>query len=206
MVPQTNHLAGYLREAAIVEIGEKYRNNGFRIMNEVGVGNIVIDMVAEKSDQKIFFEFKVRKDNRKSREELLEVKKLAAQEGAEYHLVYITPPPEVAVEIYDIDDKIRDYLEQYIPAGIQKLAPQSNIEEARDVEIDTISIEPNCITIKGTCLLVVSLQFSYGDISEGQVEDTFVTSFNAKLDAELNIISLDADVDTSSWDDYDPSS
>ena len=160
-------------------------------------------MVAEKDNHKIYFEFKVGKDVGKRREAILRVKKQADEDGADFHLVYVSPPSKVAIEIDNIEERFRNYLADQVPKEVQVLSDHVNIDDVNDVEIGSINIEPDCIRLKGIFVLGVRLQHgSNGDVRQGdgmESEEAFVTTFEAEFDDKLNVISLDAKVDTSSW-------
>jgi hypothetical protein len=199
------YLMKYFHEVAVKQKSSEYSKLGYEVNREKRIGNYIADLVAIKGKEKIYFEFKVSKLKQSQKQNILQIKRLIEKEqpNAKFKLVNVTPPEEIQIEVEGLEEIIFEYFINEPPPEISTLSTHSTVSDVIDVEIYEIKISPNELFFKGTFILAVTLQYgSDSDMKNDlglETSDSFVTSFDMITDGQLNILSLNARVDTSGW-------
>lgn len=188
----------HLEALKVEEIKEQYKSLGYR---EITKKDRLFDIILSNGDHTIAFEIKVVDQSSALPKKDPRIRKLQAEAerlGYEFRLVFAVPPKKIEVEIEDLSEKLSDYLRDEPPSNIHDLSSQSTVDEVVDVEIDKIFVTSEGTRAKGTAYL--EIQLNYGSRSDlTTMSFSAPMKFHVELDNELNIESLDVDVDTSGF-------
>lgn len=205
MVPESKHLSRYLQEAAIEDVVERYTERGYMVAREVHEGDLRFDLVAIRGEYRIYFDFRVGGGNGKSDQDIVALREHARGRGGEFHVVYVTPPRDAEFQIEGLDLAIDRHLTEEPPAEIDILSSHSRIKEVVDLTIQKATVTAERISAEGTFLLGVTLQYgSDGDMTRGdgcEGDMYFPASFTLEASRDLTEMSLQTDVDTSSFEE-----
>lgn len=204
MQPSPTYWIKHLVKAAIEEVKDDYKEQGYSVKINAQLGDISVDLIASKHNHKIFFEFKAKGLQNRSPSQLLEFQRLVqAKPHAELRFIYVSPPTTIQVEVEDIERKIEDQLMNDLPSELDALSTHTAIDEVSDVEVTTAQLTPGKISLAGHCNVGVTLQYgSNSDVDggEGHVSsDSFPAEFELEMNGDLVIQSLEITIDTSSF-------
>lgn len=204
MQPARSYWVKYLVQAAIEQTKDDYAREGYSVRTEVRVGDSAVDLIASKPGHKIVFEFKAQGLQKRSKTQLLKLRRRIKQSpNTEFRLVYVTPPNSIQVEIEDIEQILVQEAIDDLPSSLDSLSTHTSIEEVTDVEFTSVSITKDQMSVRGHCNVGVRLQYGSGsDLERGEgavSQDSFPADFELELDGKLKAQSCDFNVDTSSF-------
>jgi hypothetical protein len=207
MVPERRYLTRYLHEAAISEIADKYRLQGYEVIKEKRIGKYQVDLMAIRGKEKIIFEFKVGELTSFKKKAILSLHKFLHKKEptAQFKIINVNSPKRTLVEIEGIEQIILEALQNSMPSDIECLSTHSRIEDISDLEFDSIYVKEGCVTCSGSFIVTVIMQYgSDSDMkndSGWEFSESFVGTFKLELDENLKIESFEPNIDTSSWNE-----
>jgi hypothetical protein len=204
LTQQPNYLR-YLEAAKQAEIAEALLAQGYTVEREHRVGDASFDLIATKGPHKLAYEFKAGRSPRTSRQNLQKLQEVARDEGFEFRIVVVNPPPRVHVEVETLRDRLFDYmLNEAFPDDLDHLSTHTRIEGLSDLEISDIRVRHDEIRVAGTGAVDVELQYGSGSDQEtgmgSKLYDSYPFDFIAILDTDGGLVSVEKlAVDTSSF-------
>ena len=202
MTQQPSYLR-FLEAAKQAETAEALTADGFSVVQELRVGDTQFDLVAEKGSQKLAYEFKAGRSSKTSRDSLQRLQEVAAQQGWQFRIVVVNPPPRVHVEVDRLQQHLLEYLMDRVPAELDQLSTHTRICGLSDVEISDLRMTQGEIRVSGTGSIDVQLQYGSGsdqDSGEGaKLYDSYPLRFTATLESTGEFRSVELTVDTSSF-------
>ena len=176
---------------------------GYRVEQEYRLKGYSFDLMAEKGNERIFFEIKSANALPGYRK-ILRQMAAAVQEinNATFKLVVVNPPRQKNIEIENLEDILFQCFLNDLPAELDALSTHTRISDISDVEVLDVEINKEGIRVAGEGLVTVSLQ--YGADSEQEDEeaiyDTFPFKFQVLLNHQLELIECaKIEVDVSSF-------
>lgn len=194
----------FLEAAKQAETAEALRADGFSVVQELRIGETQFDLVAEKGTQKLAYEFKAGKSSKTSRDSLRRLQEVAAQQGWQFRIVVVNPPPRVHVEVDRLQEHLLEHLMDRVPDELDRLSTHTRICGLSDVEISDLRMTNGEVRVRGTGCIDVELQYGSGSdqaCGEGaKLYDSYPLHFTATLESTGDLQSLeDLTVDTSSF-------
>lgn len=181
-----------IEDVAINKTARDLMAKGYKAIFDYRLGNVSIDLYAEKDDERIIYEFKLanRPLNRETYEHLQNVAKSI---NAKLKIVYVSRPKfDKAIEFDGLEDLIFNSLVHNTPKDLKELPSFVMVNEVNDVSIDYIRISDGYFEIKGDCLINpklahICLTSSFNDKENNCCIDSGM-SFYLKLDKDHKII------------------
>ncbi|MEW6273905.1 MAG: hypothetical protein AB1556_02160 [Bacillota bacterium] len=193
----------YLEKNKINEIAQEMIKKGYRVEQEYRLKGYSFDLMAEKGNERIFFEVKSANALSGYRK-ILRQMAAAVQEinNATFKLVVVNPPRQKNIEIENLEDILFQCFLNDLPAELDALSTHTRISDISDAEVLEVEINKDDIRVSGEGLVTVSLQ--YGADSEQEDEeliyDTFPFKFQVLLNHQLELIECaKIEVDVSSF-------
>ncbi len=202
MTQQPSYLR-FLEAAKQAETAEALRADGFSVVQEFRVGDTLFDLVAEKGSQKLAYEFKAGKSSKTSRDGLHRLQQVAAQQGWQFRIVVVTPPPRVHVEVDRLQQHLLEHLMDNMPAELDQLSTHTRVCGLSDVEIFDLRMTNEEVRVSGTGSVDVEMAYGSGsdqDSGEGAILfDSYPLNFTAILESTGELQSVVWAVNTSSF-------
>ncbi len=203
MTAQPSYLR-YLEAAKQAETAEQLQAQGFTVESEVEIGGTKFDLVARKGAQELAFEFKAGKSSKTSKQSLQKLQQVAVEQGWEFRIVVVVPPPRVHVEVDVLKQHLFDHLLNHTPDALDQLSTHTRVDGLSDLEISDLRVKGDEMKIRGTGSIDVELNYGSGlDQDSGQgagLYDSYPFSFAATLEVAGELVSVDElRVDTSSF-------
>lgn len=192
--------------AAMEEVEEKYKNEGYIVEREKEIGIHKADLIAKRENELIVVEFKsipwdAKKSNRVKQLRSYVVHKL----GGKFNIVWAIPPKEKSIEIEDFELKLHVAFNNDFPDELDSLSTHTRIEEVSDIFISDITVRKNAIEVKGAGTVEVGLNYGSdsdrcNDDSEDTLTDSYPFEFEVILNDKHEIIEIvNLRIDTSSF-------
>jgi len=191
-------------EAAMIQTEEEYKKLGYEVEREKIFNNLRADLVATKGEKVVVFEFKSGRWKPEKTDATVALRNYVSHDlKGEFKLVIVNPPQEKEIIIDDIENILYQYMFEHMQ-DVDQIATHISIDEVSDVEIDTINISSDEITITGSGNASYDTQYgSDGDMAHGdglQSTETFPFTFHIQLNHELEIEEVEKlEIDTSSF-------
>jgi hypothetical protein len=172
------------QRAAINQLEKEYKEKGYSTSKEVMLGDLRIDLIAEKENEKVIVEIISRAASEERNEEYWKkyIELLKSHGNYSLRLVVANPIVRKEIEFDGLENLLMDEL-SVIPDEIDQLSTHSTIESVSDISIDKILINEDEIHINGDCWITVELQ--YGSNSDSENDDGLNFSDNYQLFFEL---------------------
>ena len=184
--------------AAVEQVAERLKQEGYSVEREARFADSRADLVARKGDETLVYEFKVpgRKEADWARA-AARLREQAIAQGARFRLVLVRPPRETRVEVHGIEAALEEALRAQLPQEFEALSDRTTVDQVTDVMIDVIEVRPNRIVVRGTATARLSLRDEGTNRSSG---DDFPFDFKIALDPDGRLRDvLELRADTSSW-------
>jgi hypothetical protein len=170
-------------QAAIEQTAIDYQSQGYSIQKQVTIADMQADLVAQKDNNVIFFEFKSGKwDTAKVNQALKLRNYVVNNQAGKFKLVFVNTPEEKQVQIDGLKDILYNLcLEKAIPELRNKLTTQITLKKVSDIEISYSKIIQKEIQVKGSV------------IAHFQVEadkESFLANFYLTLSHDLELKTL----------------
>lgn len=201
----------YLERAAMDELADNLKADGYEVERAARIGDVQVDLVARRDAETIYYEFKLAGTGPSDgwASQLAHVQRLARQNGASFRLVLVRPPRQMTIEVDGIERALRDALVARVPTEVADIAAYAEVDDVSGVDVTTIEVRGTRAEVRGDASLLVTL---YSGDQEVVGSEAFPFEFSAELDlaegsAEVRVLS----VDTTSWygpldEDDDPES
>jgi Holliday junction resolvase-like predicted endonuclease len=203
------YLQKYLHSIASEQIAAEYREKGYIVSTEERIGKYEADIIARQEKETIVIEIKVGRLTPQKKESIAGIADyVKAQSNYKFLVVVATPPKEKKLEMSGIEQILSDYFLNEMPDELDQLSTHTRLEDVSDVEIDEILIDGKEISVKGSGVFNIEIQFSsdsdqHNDLGH-KSNDTIPFDFDIVIelnrDGELEIIEVNnLIVDTSSY-------
>ena len=185
-------------EAAVEQVIERLRADGYEVEREASFGGVRADLVARRGGETLVYEFKAPSEGGEGWARAVALlRERAAEQGARFRLVFVRPPREARIEVNGIEAALVEALRGSPPKEFYALSPGANIEAVSDVEIDAIEVRPDRVAVEGEATVTASLSAGAGGT---WATDSFPFAFGVVLDREARLKNVTKlEVDTSSW-------
>lgn len=149
---------------AMEQLRARYERDGFTVIPDYRLGDIIFDLYAEKDDLKFAFEFKTRAGIQNL--DLLEkYREIAKSLGIHYRVVIVQPPVEKHLEIDGLEATLEEHFRSSIPDDLDALSSHTMIEEVNDVSLDKTEQHPDgSLYIEGKAEVLIEL--NYGSLND----------------------------------------
>ncbi|MDM8521816.1 hypothetical protein QUF80_00435 [Desulfococcaceae bacterium HSG8] len=189
--------------AAMEEVEEKYKNEGYIVEREKEIGRYKADLIAKRENELIVTEFKSTPWDTKKSSRVKQLRSYVVHKlGGKFNLVWAIPPKEKSIEIEDFELKLHTALNNDFPDELDSLSTHAQIEDVFDIFISDIAIRKNAIEVKGIGTIEVELKYSdrCNDDSEEIFTDSYPFEFEVILNDKHEIIDIvHLRIDTSSF-------
>lgn len=190
-------------EAAIAEMTDKYREQGYAISTEYQMGNFPVDLYCEKDDIKYAFDFKVRKRLNHARIEAM--REYAKANGIHFRLVIVRIPVDKHISVEGIEETLEQHFINDMPSDLDSLSTHTRVIEVEQAVLTSIELKSiDEIEISGNSEVIVDLCFDNDDdhCDTESYPFTFkgVWSFNDNRELELKEL-YELRFDTSSYEE-----
>ena len=196
-------------DTVITQYKEELENNGFTVYMEHLFSNELVDLYAEKDNEKRVYEFKMVGSPNEKKQQITKFKDFVVSHGATPYVVYVNPPDEKQIQFDGLDELIMDYFNTTeFPSELDTLSTHTAITSVYVSDLTSVDVSDGTINIDGFATISVELQYgSTSDFTRGDSlssTDRFPMSFSVKLrhyDGEYVIENIEYAIDTSSWSD-----
>lgn len=149
---------------AMEQLKARYERDGFTVIPDYRVGNVIFDLYAEKGDLKFAFEFKTRAGMQNI--DLLEnYREIAKSLGIHYRVVIVQPPVEKRLEVEGLEATLEENFRMSIPDDLDALSTHTMIEEVDDVSFSkTEQRLDGSLYIEGKAEVLIEL--NYGSLKD----------------------------------------
>lgn len=144
-------LGRHLHDAAVEQVAQNYRNEGYAVEREaqLGLGQARADLLARRGAESVVIEVKVVGDGQVSG--LGRISEAARSMGAGFRLVLVNPQRVVGIKLHDARAVVLDGLR----AGSGASAPPGEVVRVEGVELDAISLQPDETELSGSAVAFV---------------------------------------------------
>ena len=188
------------RSAAIEEVEDRYKNEGYIVEREKEIGSYKADLVAKRENELIAFEFKSAPWDKKKSSRVKQLRRYVVHQlGGKFNLVWASPPKEKHIEIKDFELKLHSALHNDFPDELDSLSSHTHIEDIYDIFISDIVIRDGKTKVKGSGIIEAELNCGADD-SEETFTDSYPFEFEVILNEKHEITDIvDLKIDTSSF-------
>jgi len=187
MIINEKYLAIGIERSAQRQIADEYRNKGYSVYLGKEIDNYKCDVYAENGDEKIAIEIKVAKISNETKKKYLKLAKSLLKHGVKLVLVVARLPPRKDIKFDGLSEILFDYLQSNPPDIIESMSTHSSISEVCDIDISSINIDDDVISVKGTATISVELQF--GSSSDVENDLGMTDSDDVDLTFDVDIIN-----------------
>ncbi len=176
------------RSAAIEEVEEKYKNEGYVVEREKEIGSHKADLIAKRENELIVTEFKSTPWDAKKSSRVKQLRSYVVHKlGGKFNLVWVIPPKDKSIEIENFEQKLLSALINDFPGELDSLSTHTQIEDVSDIFISDIAVRQSAIEVKGTGTIEVKLNWgSDSDRFNGDSGETFSDSYPFEFEVILN--------------------
>ncbi len=190
-------------EAAIAEMTDSYRKQGYNINTDFKLGDFHVDLYCEKEGSKLAFEFKTRE--RSDYERIEAMREIANENDIHFRVVIVRIPVDKHISVEGIEETLEHYFNNDMPSDLDCLSTHTRVVEVEQAFITSLQMKSiDEIEISGNSEVVVDLCFDNDDdhCDTESYPFTFkgVWAFNENRELELQELS-DLKFDTSSYDE-----
>lgn len=190
-------------EAAIAEMTDSYRKQGYNVNTDFKLGDYHVDLYCEKEGTKLAFEFKTRE--RSDYERIEAMREIANENDIHFRVVIVRIPVDKHISVEGIEETLEHYFNNDMPSDLDCLSTHTRVVEVEPAVITLLQMKSiDEIEISGNSEVVVDLCFDNDDdhCDTESYPFTFkgVWAFNENRELELQELS-DLKFDTSSYDE-----
>jgi hypothetical protein len=190
-------LGKHLEAAAIEQLSEELRQEGYEIEHEPATGQARFrpDLVARRGKETVVFEFKVvgGRDVR-----LRDAAIYARELGARFHLILVRPERDVRIEVDGLENVLFLAISDPMHPDLDSLSDRTAVNDVHGVEVDAIHVEQGEIEVEGSATVSVTLAAEGGDVEIASLDFPF--TFALRLGADQKPLGdPDIDIDISEW-------
>ena len=190
-------------EAAIAEMTDSYRKQGYNINTDFKLGDFHVDLYCEKEGSKLAFEFKTRE--RSDYERIEAMREIANENDIHFRVVIVRIPVDKHISVEGIEETLEHYFNNDMPSDLDSLSTHTRVIEVEQAVITSLQMKSiDEIEISGNSEVVVDLCFDNDDDHCDTESYPFSFkgewAFNENRELELQELS-ELKFDTSSYDE-----
>lgn len=190
-------------EAAIAEMTDSYRKQGYNVNTDFKLGDYHVDLYCEKEGTKLAFEFKTRE--RSDYERIEAMREIANENDIHFRVIIVRIPVDKHISVEGIEETLEHYFNNDMPSDLDCLSTHTRVVEVEQAVLTSIELKSlEEIEISGKSEVVVDLCFDNDDdhCDTESYPFTFkgVWSFNDNRELELKEL-YELKFDTSSYDE-----
>ncbi len=185
--------------AAVLEVEHNYRKQGYTVKRDYVFDGKMVDLYAEKGDNKFIFEFKARPFTHLEKKDIECIRARAKEQGIHFRVVIVNVPRNKKIEVEGLEETILNEFVRSLPDALDQLSMHTTVEDVEGVEVDCIDIKSNEeIIIKGSSAVTVNLNYGDDEESTDSYPFTFegVWSLKHSRIRLIEFISLDINTTT----------
>ncbi|CAO3440204.1 hypothetical protein [Azospirillum endophyticum] len=195
------HIDEVWQEATIRQVLDNLVEEGYSVGKNEEYDGIRADIVARRGEETRIFEIKMSgRPDPAAVHDISKLRKAAARNGAQLHLIIVRPPVSADVEFDGLEDILEEAVGREQPDGMEDLPSESRIETITDAVVRKVHVQSGEINVEGEAVAHVEI------IDEGEtfMMDSLPLEFSITTGAngELKNVTRIA-LDTSSWGGYD---
>lgn len=188
-------------EAAIAEMTDKYRNQGYEIRTDYELGDYLVDLYCEKGGIKFAFEFKTRERFNYARIEAM--RQIAKEKDIHFRVVIVRIPVDKHIYVEGIEETLEQYFNNDMPSDLDCLSTHTRVVEVEQAVLTSLELKSlDEIEIRGDSEVIVDLCFDNDEdrCDTNSYPFTFkgVWAFNDDRELELQELT-ELKFDTSSY-------
>lgn len=151
------YIQRYWYQIVADQIADEYRQKEYTIYREYQVDDIRADLYAVKEDHKVIIEIVT---SEKSNDQIIHLYRAAQQSDCEFRIVSTNYTPFDSVIVFDeFEESFVEYLNCQNPGEFGEFATHSRVDDLRDYELQSISVNGSTITVKGRCVAQLDTWF-----------------------------------------------
>lgn len=190
-------------EAAIAEMTDSYRKQGYNVNTDFKLGDYHVDLYCEKEGTKLAFEFKTRE--RSDYERIEAMREIANENDIHFRVVIVRIPVDKHISVEGIEETLEQHFITEMPSDLDSLSTHTRVVEVEQAVLTSIKLKSlEDIEISGNSDVVVDLCFDNDDdhCDTESYPFTFkgVWSFNGNRELELKEL-YELKFDTSSYEE-----
>ena len=190
-------------EAAIAEMTDSYRKQGYNVNTDFKLGDYHVDLYCEKEGTKLAFEFKTRE--RSDYERIEAMREIANENDIHFRVVIVRIPVDKHISVEGIEETLEQHFINDMPSDLDSLSTHTRVVEVEQAVLTSIELKSlEEIEISGKSEVVVDLCFDNDDdhCDTESYPFTFkgVWSFNDNRELELKEL-YELRFDTSSYEE-----
>lgn len=190
-------------EAAIAEMTDSFRKQGYNVNTDFKLGDYHVDLYCEKEGTKLAFEFKTRE--RSDYERIEAMREIANENDIHFRVVIVRIPVDKHISVEGIEETLEHYFNNDMPSDLDCLSTHTRVVEVEQAVLTSIELKSlEEIEISGKSEVVVDLCFDNDDdhCDTESYPFTFkgVWSFNDNRELELKEL-YELKFDTSSYEE-----
>ncbi len=189
--------------AAQEETKRHYESDGYEVEQGSRLGAFTADLVARRGKELVVIEFKTSAWDRNRLKEAKQLRNYVIHQlGAQFHLIWIAPPPEKHIEVMNLEEQLANSFENDFPEELELLSSHTSFEGISDISISSIFLDNGRTTVIGEGIVEVRLVYGSGsDADEGDhATDSYPFEFEIVLNPKLEVVEVNRmKVDTSSF-------
>lgn len=149
---------------AMEQLKERYVRDGFTVIECYHMGNVIVDLYAERGELRFAFEFKARA-GLQNRDLLERNREIAKGLGIHYRVVIVQPPVGKRLEVEGLEATLEEHFRMSIPDDLDALSTHTMIEEVNDVSFSKTEQRPDgSLNIEGKAEVLIEL--NYGSLND----------------------------------------
>lgn len=165
--------------AAVMELKERYANQGFSVEEEKRIGEYRCDLYVEKGCVKLAFDVKAGKIHRYERVKQEAMRKYLQEQGIHYRVVIAPRPVQRHIHVEGIEDTIFRSFMHSVPSELDSLSTHTIPQEVEEANITDISIDRSGkILISGNSEVIVDLEYDYQSDEELMYTESIPFTFS----------------------------
>lgn len=180
--------AEYLERAKTEEFAEQLESQGYKVSRELRLGGVIFDLVAEKGASKLFFEFIFRKNSADKAKQLVQLRRVALENGAtEFKPILFDVPRLVEVEIEWLEEVLSEVLEsEEAQEQVNDVANGVSFNGVYVGAITSIKMDEDGIRVAG--MAEVDVDIFMGPSKDGiEVSENFSFTYDITVDYERRL-------------------
>jgi hypothetical protein len=197
-----NPLNQYLEQAKLEELSQLLQQQGFIVKREVPLGNLRLDLTAERGTEKVAYEVVASDSLGVDSERIASLRNLALKAGyRELRLSVVSPPRTIEVDIDGFEETLSEYMQNPLPTDLDVLSTHTEFRGVDELELDSIDINRTRIRVVGSGVADIVLNFGNAMDEEDSagIHESVTFDFDISLNHELRIADVHfVEFDTSS--------
>lgn len=149
-------------EAAIAEMTDSYRKQGYNVNTDFKLGDYHVDLYCEKEGTQLAFEFKT--PERSDYKRIEAMREIAKENDIHFRVVIVRIPVDKHISVEGIEETLEHYLNNDMPSDLDCLSTHTRVVEVEQAVLTSIELKSlEEIEISGKSEVVVDLCFDNDD-------------------------------------------